>query len=115
MECKALKVCKIYDKFLDFLIDKEDEIIEIMDEYEIPENVVLNFKEGSGELAGIYHEQKKNVKEYVIVIDIYTKYLGDEDLEELVDTFVHEIVHHKIKNDGEVREISENIIEKLFR
>jgi hypothetical protein len=115
LECKEMKACKIYDEFLDFLIGKEEEVNELMDDYEIPENVVLNFKEGSGELAGIYHSQKENVRKHVIVIDIYTKYLGEEDLEELVDTFIHEIIHHKIEDDKEVDKIAKGIVGKLMK
>jgi hypothetical protein len=113
LECEELKACKTYDSLLDFILKNEGEFEKMMDDYEIPENIVLNFKPGSGDLAGIYHEQHENVKKHVIVIDIYTKHLGEEYLVELIDTFIHEIVHHKIKSDKEVNRITRNIVKGL--
>tara|TARA_Y100000310_G_C20460106_1_gene704931 strand:+ start:330 stop:716 length:387 start_codon:yes stop_codon:yes gene_type:complete len=115
LKCDKKGTCKVHDDFLDFLLGKAVEFGDLMDKYGIPENVVLNFKKGSGDLAGIYHTQREDIRKHIIVIEIYTKNLEEEDLKELIDTFVHEVVHHKIKDDKEVGRIAKVIVRKLMK
>ncbi|MDP4039251.1 MAG: hypothetical protein Q8P57_01575 [Candidatus Pacearchaeota archaeon] len=115
LECLEVKSGKIYDKFLDFLLEHKEEFDDIMDKYDIPQNVVLNFKNGGGDLAGMYHVQGERVRRHVIVIDIYAVQSSEGDLEELIDTFVHEIIHHKINDDSKTDKITEEIVGRLFK
>jgi hypothetical protein len=77
-------------------------LISLMNELKIPQEVIINFKHGKGDLYGQYYVNDNNTEENLIVIDIYTKSMEnglnndpnfDLDLE-LLDTFIHELVHH---------------------
>ncbi len=111
VECDNGRRCSFHDGFLNFLIGHEGEIKNIMDDYEIPEQIVLNFKKGELGLDGLYHIQKKEVRKHVIVIDVYTNHFNEGILvEELLDTFIHELVHHKVKSDKETTKITRRIV-----
>jgi len=123
IECKGKKTCGVYDFFLDTLKEFRDELNEIMDDYEIPEQIVLRFKEGSGELDAIYYVQEAGVAKHMIRIDVYTKQLEFGRSEEkserlkkhLIETFIHELIHHKYKNEKETGKKAKELTKKILR
>lgn len=96
--------------FMDILKDYKRDIKEIIKEYNIPQQVIIYFKESGGELDGFYHVQSPLVSKYIIAIEIYTdKWDGMTKREikkirpemELLDTFIHELIHHRYYNERE--------------
>ncbi|OIO80217.1 hypothetical protein AUJ84_04190 [Candidatus Pacearchaeota archaeon CG1_02_32_132] len=104
-ECNS----EIYNSFFKIIDNFSYELEGLMDEYELPEEVLINFKEGEGELYGFYYVQGKRISKNVIVIDIYTKpfakFKGKLLNKELLDTFVHEIIHHSVRSEKETRKM----------
>jgi len=123
MECKGKKTCGVYDFFLDTLREFRDELNEIMDDYEIPEQIVLRFKEGSGELDAIYYVQEARVAKHMIRIDVYTKQLefgkseekSDSLKKHLIETFIHELIHHKYESEKETGKKARELTKKILR
>ncbi len=99
----------------------EKQLTKIMNKCGIPKEIHLNFKRGSGGLDGIYYVQKKNIAKHLIIIGVFTDgiKLGKKKDElfkletNLIDTFVHELVHHKYTKERETREKTKKIAEKL--
>lgn len=101
---------KFVRRFLKLVRRFEKEIHELMDDYEIPNEVLLNFQLGDGELEGFYHVSKKDVAENVVAIEFFTRpfvevFAGDKAMTdyELLDTFVHELIHNKYKSEKTTR------------
>ena len=114
LECGNNKVCEAHDEFLNFLLKNDKIFIELFNEYKIPEQIIVNFTRGDGKLAGKYYVQKKNVREHIIIVDIYTEVVNENDFTEIIDTFVHEIVHNKIKGDIKTGKIAKKIVRELL-
>ena len=99
------RICEI---FLNVIFRFEKEINRLMDKLKIPEQIMLNFKKGKGNLEGLYRVQGKRTAEYIIPIDVYTRTLKiPEDERELeifeeniLDTFIHELIHHQYKSEN---------------
>ncbi|NCO11408.1 hypothetical protein GW924_02270 [Candidatus Pacearchaeota archaeon] len=93
------------------------ELEKLMDECGIPEEVMVNFREGRGKLSGFYYLYDDIVSGNVVVMDIYTKPLlklkGRELDRELLDTFVHEIIHHSVKSERKTNERVKEFMEGL--
>jgi len=99
-ECEEKRCDLILGGFLSLLSRFGKEISHLMDKYEIPDQILLMFKVGNGDLQGMYRVHSEDISKHLIVIDIYTRHFfvyGSEH--ELLETFVHEIIHHKIKSE----------------
>lgn len=114
LECDNKYSCAVHDDFLELLKELEYELSEIMDNYDVPEKIILSFKKRKDNLIGIYHTQEVDVRKHVIVIDIYVEPMPESMSEvDLLDTFVHEIVHNKIRNEKKTLEETKKIMLKL--
>ena len=123
VECKGKKTCGVYDFFLNTLREFKDELNEIMDDYGIPEQLMLRFKKGSGDLDAIYYVQEERVAKHMIIIDVYTKQLEFGRPEEkskklkqhLIETFIHELIHHKYESEKETDKKTKELAKKILR
>ena len=109
--------------FIGIVKKLEKPLGKVMNNCDVPKEIHLNFKRGSGKLDGIYYIQKEDIAKLMIVIDVFTdgiKLTNDKirrlDLEKnLLDTFVHEIVHNKYAKEGETRERTKKIADSLVK
>ena len=123
IECEGKKSCGVYDFFLETLEEFKEELNKVMDNYNIPEQIVLRFKKGSGELAAIYYVQEAKVAKHMIIIDVYTKQLEFKSPKEkskelkrhLIETFVHELIHHKYESESETEKKAKELAESILR
>jgi len=105
---------KIYKSFFALLEKYEGGLIELMDEYVIPEEVLVNLRGGESELEGFYYKHDKDTSENLVVIDIFTKHIDMQNVEKsLLDVFVHEIVHHLVADEKETKKTAEEFIRGL--
>ncbi len=102
--CSDKCMPRIYKHFLRLMRKRgiKKALMNLMDEFDVPNHVIVNFKGGKGDLYAQYFVYEKAVAEHLIIIDIYTKPfekriidIPDYDLDhELIDTFAHELIHH---------------------
>jgi|GEM_PF-3145474 len=96
---------RIYKAFFKILKKYKEKFIDLMNEYEIPGEVLINFKQGDGDLTGFYYVHNQHISKRVVVMDIYTlpfSKLKSKNLEgELTNTFAHEIIHNLIDSERE--------------
>lgn len=107
----------IYESFLDILDNYSQELQDLMDLHLIPEELLVNFRAGKGDLLGFYYVNDDIVSKAVAIIDIYTKPLsrmGRVKLyRELLDTFAHEIIHHSVRNEKKTRKLVKEFLRNL--
>jgi hypothetical protein len=114
IDCDESKECRVHNHLMNFVLKREEYFDNLMDMLDIPDEVLLNFKKAYNELEGFYHEQDRRVEKYLVAIDIYIGENENNSLKEMVDTFIHELVHHKIKPDRETIELTNEIMDDLF-
>ena len=108
------ELCKF---FIDLIKKIEKPSGELMDKYKIPGEIYLNFKFGDGSLDGIYFVQRKDVAEHMVIIDVYTRQLQLKRTKSeminlkinLIETFIHELIHHKISREGKTAKAAKGI------
>ncbi len=106
---------RLYEQMLAF----EDKLNSLMEQCEIPEEIILNFKKGNDGLYGQYFVQDEDVSKKIIVIDIYTKrWLKDKNRVSnievgILDTFVHELLHNKYKEEKITRKKAREFLAKI--
>ena len=120
--CEDKQSCEILEFFLKVLGNYEEDIGNLMDGCEIPQQVNLNFKLGDETLDGMYLIQEKKVSEHIIVIDIFTKHLegvGDKNkkglMKHLLETFLHELIHHKNSSEKKTDKTTKKLVEKILK
>ncbi len=114
-ECEEKRCDLVFESFLGLLERFRREISKIMDDYKIPNQIILMFKVGNGDLQGMYRVHSEDISKHLIVIDIYTRHFfvyGTE--EDLLETFIHEIVHHRIKSEKKTIEETYKIMRKII-
>lgn len=108
---------KVYESFLEILEGLPEELEELMDEYSIPEELLINFREGKGDLLGFYYVNDDTVSKRVAIIDIFTKPLIKLTRKalhrNLLDTFAHEIIHHSVNSEKETKKLVREFMKKL--
>lgn len=123
VDCEDKHSARIFELFYELIKKGEDELSEIMDRYEIPEQIVLNFRSGDGTLEGVYYKQREEVEKHVIIIDMFTHHLkiprrkakmGELKLD-LVDTFIHELVHHKYKSEEKTSDKAGKLAKEVMK
>lgn len=110
LDCISEASCFAYDGFLEVLYSNEDFFNKIMDNYGLPSQVMILFRDGDGGLEGQYFVQQREVSKHVVVIEIYSNSYEDGNVLELVDTFVHEIVHNQVASESKTRRIVKGLL-----
>jgi len=108
---------RIYKTFFKILKKYKTKFIDLMDEYKIPNEVLINFKQGNGDLTGFYYVHNQHISKRVVVMDIYTlpfSKLKNKDIEhELINTFAHEIIHNLIDSEKETLKRTQGFMDLL--
>jgi hypothetical protein len=122
ISCQEKVSEKIKDYFSRIVRKHEKDILELMDEYEIPPQVIIYFRKGNHTLDGIYRVQSRIVSKHLAVIEIFTeKWAGvkkreieSPDVEkELIHTFAHELIHHRYENENETEKRAKLFLKNL--
>lgn len=113
---------KMRDYFFEVLKKHEDEILGLMDEYNIPPQVIIHFRKGDHTLDGIYRTQSRIVSKHLIVVEIFTekwaslsgKKIDNPEVEkDLIHTFVHELIHHRYADERMTEKKALMFLEKM--
>lgn len=123
INCKDKHSSEVLEFFLDVLESFEEDVEELMDRCGIPEEVDLNFSLGNKTLDGLYHVQKKEVSDYLVAIDIFTRHLqqakDDNErrglMKNLLETFLHELIHHKYSDEKKTDMAAKRIVRKILK
>ena len=103
INCRGKKSTEVCSNFFGFIWKYEEKIGKLMDSCNIPEQIILNFRKGEKNLDAVYYVQSKEISKHLIVIDIYTNRVAAlserERTKELIHNFIHELMHHKYKNE----------------
>ncbi len=120
IKCFDDESLKIFDTLYEQMLSLEPRIKELMDECNIPGQIILNLIPGDESLYGQYFVQEKDVLKEMIIIDIYTKrwlapgnaiYEGMEV--EVLDTFIHELLHNKYASEKKTKKKVKEFLSKI--
>ena len=116
IRCEGKNSVKVCDNFFGLIEKYEEKIRKLMDFCDVPEQVILNFKKGDKTISGLYYVQTKEVSKHLIVVDIYIRPLFGLSKKErnisLIDSFVHEVIHHKYRDENKTDAKTKEYIEK---
>ena len=116
INCITRNEKKSCDNFFNIMRFIEEKISKLMDSCGIPEQIILNFKKGDKTLSAMYYVNSKEISRHLIVIDIYTsplKEMSEKEKDfELIHSFVHELIHHKYKDEKKTDEMTKKYLKE---